>query len=257
MPMLKELLKKTWVYTVADTWRARRTAAQWTEDDAQRYAFYSQFVEKSDVVFDIGANLGNRTRVFRRLARAVVAVEPQDECMANLRKQFGGGRRVKLVKKAVGTQEGLAEMLVCDAGAVSSLSSDWIEAVQTSGRFAGLEWNRKQTVEITTLDRLIDEFGMPSFIKIDVEGYEYEVLSGLTKPVKALSFEFTPEYLSHTFRCIEHLSALGEARFNYSLGETMQLSSPVWVSREQITVLLSQYANDHIVFGDVYARFHA
>jgi FkbM family methyltransferase len=253
--MLRKLLKKTWVYTVADTWRARRTAAQWTEDDAQRYAFYTQFVDKRDVVFDVGANLGNRTRVFRRLARAVVVVEPQDECMAMLRKQFGGDRRVKLVQKAIGAQEGFAEMLICNASTVSSLSSDWIEAVQTSGRFAGLEWNRKQRVEITTLERLIDEFGMPSFIKIDVEGYEYEVLSGLTKPAKALSFEFTPEYLSQTIRCIEHLCALGKVRFNYSLGETMQLLSPAWVSREQITALLSQYANDNAIFGDVYARF--
>jgi hypothetical protein len=133
--MLRKLLKKTWVYTVADTWRARRTAAQWTEDDAQRYAFYTQFVDKRDVVFDVGANLGNRTRVFRRLARAVVVVEPQDECMAMLRKQFGGDRRVKLVQKAIGAQEGFAEMLICNASTVSSLSSDWIEAVQTSGRF--------------------------------------------------------------------------------------------------------------------------
>ena len=255
--MVKRLLKKTPVYPLLDTLRARWAARRWTEDDEQRYAFYSQFIGKGDVVFDVGANVGTRTRVFRRLARMVVAVEPQQECMAQLRKQFGAHGRVRLVEKALGARAGTAEMLICDATTISSLSPDWISAVQKSGRFGVSEWNTKQSVELTTLDKLIEEFGTPSFIKIDVEGFEYEVLQGLSTSVKVLSFEFTPECLPKTYQCLEHLSTLGNVSFNYALGESMQLVCPAWVSGEQIKTLLSQYANDHAIFGDVYARFQS
>jgi FkbM family methyltransferase len=249
--MLRELFKNTPFYSVLRAWRE----ARWTKEDAGREAFYSQFIGTQDLVFDVGANVGNRTKVFRRLARQVVAIEPQAQCVVALRRKFGGDSRVKLVTKAAGAREGPAEMLVCDASSISSLSRNWVDAVEKSGRFGGLSWDQRQDVETTTLDALIAEFGHPAFIKIDVEGFECEVLCGLSKPVRTLSFEFVPEYLQAAIRCIEHLSSLGEARFNYGLGEIPKLVLGEWVSGEEIAAVLAQYANNIAIFGDVYARF--
>ena len=77
--------------------------------------------------------------------------------------------------------------------------------IQTSGRFGDCQWNQTTTVSVTTLDSLFAEHGVPQFIKIDVEGFEYEVVSGLSQPIKALSMEFTPEFLDSTLKCLDFI----------------------------------------------------
>ena len=243
-PLLSKIFRKR---------SAARLARQEALQDALRYGFYSNFMREDDVTFDIGANVGNRTRVFALLSRMVVAVEPQDSCMKILEAEFGSNSRVKLIKKAVGACEGLAEILICNASTMSSLSPEWVHSVQASGRFSSYRWDQKQVVVTTTLDRLIEEFGIPTFIKIDVEGFELQVLRGLSQPVKCISFEFVPEYTTSALRCIEHLCLLGKPQFNFSNGESMQLAAPDWLAREEIETILSKC--DRASFGDVYARF--
>ena len=51
-------------------------------------------------------------------------------------------------------------------------------------------------VAVTTLDALIARFGVPAFIKIDVEGAEPDVLAGLSHAVPVLSFEYLPRALA-------------------------------------------------------------
>lgn len=222
--------------------------------DLSRYRFYSRFIGPSDLSFDIGANSGNRTRVFAALGKMVVAVEPQDVCMECLKAEFGENPKVVLVKKALGGREGWSEIMVSNADTISSLSPEWVCAVKRSGRFSEYVWERKELVEVTTLDNLIQTFGVPAFIKIDVEGYESEVLNGLSTPVPALSFEFVPEFLPATFKCIDRLSSISSVMFNYSLGESMSMALDRWAPREEIMAVLSKYADNDEVFGDVYAR---
>jgi FkbM family methyltransferase len=249
----KQFLRATPMYRVVEIARARRRLAEWTLDDARMLAFYAQFIGPSDMVFDIGANVGSRVKIFRRLARSVVAIEPQDRCMSLLRWQFSSDRSVRLVKKAVAAEEGSAIMRVCIVDTMSSLAPDWINAVKTTGRFADLTWERQVSVETTTLDRLIDECGTPSFIKIDVEGYEWEVLRGLSQPVRALSFEYTPEYKTAGCRCVQHLASLAPMEFNYCPGAGFQFARAAWLAADEMIAALSSLSSD-AACGDVYAR---
>jgi FkbM family methyltransferase len=244
------------MYSWMKVFRLYRSAARWTDDDTNRLSFYSHFIKSGDTVFDVGANTGNRTKVFRKLARRVIAVEPQEECVAVLRRQFSGDAGVKVVSKAVGSKQGTAQICIGSTDTISSLSREWIDAVQRSGRFSHCEWGSQRQVELTTLDQLISDYGLPTYIKIDVEGYEFEVLQGLSQAVRALSFEFTPEYLAAAFKCIEHLASLGTFQFNYSVGESMKLVSSSWVSSGQIKRELLKHRDDPSVFGDIYAQFH-
>ena len=87
---------------------------------------------------------------------------------------------------------------------------------------SGLSSTKSKTVRVpvTTLDALIDRYGSPSFIKLDVEGFEVEALAGLTQPVPALSFEFTTIQRDLAIAGIERCAELGFLHFNAALGES-------------------------------------
>jgi len=226
----------------------------WRRRQREMAAFYAGFIPPGSLCFDIGANAGNRTEIFLMLGAKVIAVEPQSSCVRTLESRFGDNGAVTIVRNALGAEPGSADIHIGDADTISSLSRTWIENVRASGRFASYSWNRSETVPVTTFDALIREYGVPAFAKIDVEGYEYEVLRGLSRPVGTVSFEFTPEYLEPALASIRRLNSLGRVAFNYSLGETMTLSLDDWVGAAAMTSILTTLP-DTSVFGDVYARF--
>jgi FkbM family methyltransferase len=226
----------------------------WTEEDAARLAFYQAFVKKGDLVFDIGANLGNRTKVFHRIGAKVVAVEPQPRCWKVLKAAYSNDSSVEVVRKAVGREAGEVSMHLSDVHFLSSLSEEWIGKVSSSGRFGSTCWNRTMRVPAVTLDMLIQNYGVPSFVKIDVEGHEYEVLKGLCRKVKALSFEFTPETFSAAHSCVTLLHDLGMREFNFVEGESTRLAFQKWEDQGEIVSLLKTHQDSASMFGDIYAR---
>lgn len=214
---------------------------------------YSKFVKKGDTCFDIGANLGMITNLLLELGTKVVCVEPQRNCLDILRKKFKDSKDVFIVDKAMSDHEGEAEIAICeDAPTISTMSDKW----RKTGRFSkNYEWSKIQKVEITTLDKLIEEYGMPSFCKVDVEGFEMSVLKGLTKPIPVISFEFTKEFLEDAKVCINHLSSIGQAKFNCTYCESEKLVFPDWVSSGELIEKLEK--NERIsMAGDIYAKLN-
>jgi len=220
----------------------------------KRIKFYSNFIKKGDLCFDIGANIGNRTAIFVELGCKVIAVEPQRESFNYLKKKFGSNQKVQLVNKAADEKTGQRDIFICDADAISSMSEEWISAVNKSGRYAGFKWNRKAKIDATTLDVLIKKFGMPVFCKIDVEGSELAVLKGLSKPIRHISFEFSQDYIPSTVKSLQYLNKLGKVKFNYSAGESMKLALNDWVDSKRMIEILKSFP-DKLAWGDIYAKF--
>lgn len=240
------------------TWWQRRQCVQrlssWTPADEVALRFYAQFIGPGDICFDVGANHGVRTKIFRRLAAKVIAVEPQRSCTAILDSAYAGDPKVYVVSAACGAVPGNGVIRISDEDVLSSLSEEWISAVKHSGRFGVGSWAREEPCVLVTLDDLIQTYGKPSFIKIDVEGYELHVLKGLTQAVPCLSFEFTPERLEAAVACADHLCSLGLAQFNLSWGETFTLFLDSWIGRTELVTLLQRYREDNVIFADIYAR---
>jgi len=215
---------------------------------------YAPFIRRGDLCFDVGAHVGSRTRSWIDLGARVVALEPHPGCMRWLRILYGRHKRVVLVEKAVGPEPSLQTFWMSRLNpSVSSLSRTWIESVRRSRGFASVEWQEQTLVEVTTLDALIQHYGLPAFCKIDVEGSELSVLHGLSRPLKALSFEYIPAAVGTALACIDRLADLDEYEFNWSVGESARLGSAEWSGPQAIAARLVELPREGRS-GDIYAR---
>lgn len=216
--------------------------------------FYRHFVETGDLVFDVGAHVGNRVAPLRALGARVVAVEPQPQCVRLLRRLYGDDTGVRLVAGACGSRESEAELRISSTHpTLSTLSPAWVASIQEHYGSQGIEWDEQVTVHTHTLDTLIEHYGSPRFIKVDVEGFEAEVLKGLSRPVEALSFEFLPAEMDSAIESLRIVNALGDYRFQYSMVETMRFAAPRWLTAAEMEqVLRAMPVRGRS--GDVYAR---
>jgi FkbM family methyltransferase len=225
--------------------------------DRQRRAamdrLYGRFVRNGDLVFDIGAHVGDRIAAFRRVGARVVAVEPQPALIRTLKILYSRDRAVVIEPVAVGEGSGTAALqLNLDNPTISTVSDAFVHAARQARGWQGEAWERSVRVPMTTLDALMARHGTPSFIKIDVEGFEAEALAGLGRRVAALSFEFTTIQRDAALACLDRCVALGYARFNAALGESQSFVHADWQSADAIRgwlIALTEEANS----GDIYA----
>jgi hypothetical protein len=103
--------------------------------------------------------------------------------------------------------------------------------------------------------KLIEKYGKPKFIKIVVEGYELNVLKGLTQPIEFISIEFNPELCKETVKCIEYLEELNnECLYNYGYRNNEHFKFENWISKQEIVSYLQSINDFKFEFGDVYCK---
>ena len=218
---------------------------------------YGQFIGRGSLAFDIGSHLGNRIGVWSRLGAQIVALEPNPDCRPVIEALHGRRENLTFLPVAAGARSGKA-VLYCDPvhPTLNTLSSDWIRTVKATTPFARIHWTKECETEVLTLDTLIREYGVPDFCKIDVEGFELEVLKGLSVPLPALSVEYLPSAIEEACRCIERLQSLGRYEFNLSARETMRLKWKRWQTADAVCNELRALSLTAAA-GDVYARLEA
>jgi FkbM family methyltransferase len=198
------------------------------------------------LVFDVGANVGEKTDIMLSLGARVVAFEPQPRLAREVKARGGKNSPLTVVRAAVGAETGTAELVLASSSTgLASIRPEWDQKLAAG----------KIRVPLTTLDAEIGKYGKPVFCKIDVEGFESEVLNGLSVPLKFLSFEYhrNKEALERVTACVERLTALGKYEFNLTGTEEAALLLPQWLSRDAFLKAFPECAGPHF-YGDVFTR---
>ena len=219
------------------------------------HRFQRALLAPDALAFDIGAHVGNRTDALLAAgARSVVALEPQPLFTRALARRYARESRVALVDRAVGREPGTAQLAISSRHpTVSTLSTDWIDRVGESAGFERVRWDRHVDVDVTTLDALIAEYGLPDVCKIDVEGLEAEILAGLSTPIPLITLEYLPAALDVARACIERLESLGDYAYNLTSGEDHRFVLPRWVDAQGARAALVEATSDGRS-GDLHAR---
>jgi FkbM family methyltransferase len=159
------------------------------------------------LLFDVGANRGDATVIGLQKGYKVIALEPAPRIYAQLVNTFIYNSKVIPLKAAVSdTSNGYVEFYEAEEDGLSTLNKDWLTSSE-------LPYNGKPYREVKantiTLDALVNIYGKPDLIKIDVEGAEWSVFKGMTKHYGVLTFEWTDVTLGEHCSQLEYLSSLG------------------------------------------------
>jgi FkbM family methyltransferase len=218
---------------VVDSARYRARAAR----GVSARGFYAHRLRPGDLAFDIGANLGQHTEAMLKSGAHVVALEPQTDLARALARKFPAAT---VLPVGASDQPGEAILLT---------SKDHPEIATLEPAFAALhptaEWDGEAMIRLTTLDELISEFGLPAFVKVDAEGFDDKVLTGLSQPVEQISFEIQPGLLDVARQSFRRLAALGCYECRVMWQESWQPSAPMTAAA---------ILTDMPSYGNVYAR---
>jgi FkbM family methyltransferase len=248
----EDLICRTGLYRPVRNAYQRMANRPYFADRRAARQFLSQFVRRGDLVFDVGANHGRYSELCLDLGARVVSIEPNPRLAERIRARYGASG-ILVEAAAVGRTAGAGELHLGLDDIYSTMSSDWVDTVRSAESLPD-RWEGTVEVPITTLDELIRHHGCPEFVKIDVEGFERDVLGGLTSPIPALSFEYQCPDLSIARDCVDMLTELGRYEYSYSGGEEFGLRAP-WAGPEALFERLETVREREFkAHGDVYVR---
>jgi len=217
--------------------------------------FYAGFIYPEMKIIDVGANVGNYSKVFVNCGAQVIGIEPQQYCQNLLKARFLNNKHFKLIPKASGSKISIAKIHKTQSHTIASMNPNWIEHVKKTNRFSGENWNTMEEVTVTTLDTIINDNFLPNYIKIDVEGFELEVLKGLTKAVDYISFEITlPETKNMAIDCVNEICRIGN--YVFAIPNNNQLADiTIWQTKQQIMELLETLSQSSTsVSSDIFCK---
>jgi len=203
-------------------------------------------------IYDIGANAGKFAEAaLQKYPDAhVVMVEPNEHLVKLLITKFQN-KAVTIIERVVSkTSDIEVDFYLSNADTISTASTEWI----TNSRFTGkYNWNRtiKKTI---TIDKILEKFPSPQIIKIDVEGYEFEAIQGLTKKQNKICFEWAEEQEHNVRSVVEYLENLGYAEFGFINGDDHLVEPTMWMTRQECLNQMNMKPQRKEKWGMIWAK---
>ena len=168
-----------------------------------------------DIIFDIGSNVGIFTDKCLELLNPskIILVEANPNLYESLKQKYSGDSRIEVLNFAVSSKSNeKINFYLCNDHVLSTASIDWM----TKSRFGhGFNWTEIK-INTITLDDLIQKYGTPNLMKVDVEGYELEVFKGLGSKQEKICFEWAEEEYGKLNQIIGKLESLGYDKFGFT-----------------------------------------
>ncbi len=209
-------------------------------------AFYRRWIPAGSLCFDVGANIGDKSDALLAAGLRVVAFEPNPLIHDELRARFAGVPHWTLVPVAVGAAAGLLALQTFREHGRSTFTAD-------GGQDGPGHDTGTIQVPVVTIDQAIAAFGVPYFLKLDVEGWEGEALAGLSHaiPLTTCEFHLRPEDVAKARACLRQLAALGPGRVNIAPAESLRLLLDEWIPLEQAAEWFPGDLPGRVPYGDL------
>ncbi len=208
---------------------------------------------KDLLIFDIGANKGHFTDACLAAYNnaAVITIEPNPALYRFLQQKYSNSSLVEVLPNVVSSKAGvIVDFFLGDVDTISTAEIDWM----TNSRFSSNTWSEPLKIETVSLDSLISKYGTPTLIKIDVEGYELEVVKGLSTKQGPICFEWAEEQYSKINQTCAHLESLGYSEFGYTYGDAYLQSPIVYTTWKDCDIHQDMDPNRKEKWGMIWAK---
>lgn len=256
--MVISFLKKTWLWKKilnSQIYFKFKNPTQFKRF-MEEFTFYKNFLHshpyKNELIFDVGANMGRKSFIFLKLTKKVIAFEPSVNLYQFLKKRFQK-ENILIFNCALGSRISTLDLFIVeDNEAYNSLNKKHIESIVTKRGIANKNNVKSTKVQVELLENFVQKFGLPKYIKIDVEGHEYEVIKGLKTPVPLLSFEVNlPEFRQEAIDTITYLQTLSNNKYSYNFTAGFSWISEEFLSATKAVNFLTETSQPYL---EIYVR---
>jgi hypothetical protein len=203
--------------------------------------YFSKFVGPADLAFVFGDQTGSISAALEGMYVKTISIQPFSSYFKVLQKHFPPESGVILVHEDVGAfhaefyHNGIYDKHILPYS--SNLTAD----------------DTQEYVIITTLDELIERYGLPAFCHISGDGFEPELIKGLNSPVQTIAFTFYAYSSEKTTEILRRLLHIGDYQFNWKKSTEHPFQSKTWMNARELHQSISSHGKS-VFSGEIYAR---
>lgn len=201
----------------------------------KKIAFYKRFISKGDLCFDIGANIGEKSKLFLKCGAKVVAFEPQKSCLLKLQEITSSNLFIEPC--AITNDYETRTFHISNISDISTFSNKFMRLYASEI----CQWNRFEDIQCYPITHYFKKYGIPHYCKIDVEGLELEIITSIKQKIPFIEFESTSEFLEESIKCVAHLAAMNY-HFNIIKDSSFSFTSQQWLKKEAIIAKMKDFA---------------